>query len=59
MNDMNPNQVPLTDWDWERTTLEDPAPLMAQLRWLAEIGFSNVDVIWKYYNFAVYGGAKP
>jgi tRNA (cmo5U34)-methyltransferase len=35
-----------------------PAKLMDQLAWLAEIGFSEVDVVWKYYNFAVYGGRK-
>jgi tRNA (cmo5U34)-methyltransferase len=35
-----------------------PAKLMDQLDWLAEIGFVDVDVIWKYYNFAVYGGIK-
>ena len=35
-----------------------PAKLMDQLAWLAEIGFSEVDVVWKYFNFAVYGGRK-
>jgi tRNA (cmo5U34)-methyltransferase len=34
------------------------ARLLDQLAWLAEIGFNNVDVLWKYYNFAVYGGTK-
>jgi tRNA (cmo5U34)-methyltransferase len=38
---------------------DHPAPLVAQLGWLADIGFSHVDVVWKYYNFAVYGGTKP
>ena len=36
-----------------------PAKLIDQLNWLVELGFSDVDVIWKYYNFAVYGGRKP
>ncbi|MEW5803277.1 MAG: class I SAM-dependent methyltransferase [bacterium] len=36
-----------------------PARFTNQLSWLSEIGFTNVDVIWKYYNFAVYGGTKP
>jgi tRNA (cmo5U34)-methyltransferase len=36
-----------------------PAKLMDQLDWMTEIGFVDVEVIWKYYNFAVYGGAKP
>jgi tRNA (cmo5U34)-methyltransferase len=35
-----------------------PAKLLDQLIWLKEIGFTDVDVIWKYYNFAVYGGRK-
>ena len=35
-----------------------PAKLMNQLAWMEEIGFVDVDVIWKYYNFAVYGGSK-
>lgn len=35
-----------------------PAKLMDQLQWLREIGFANVDVLWKYYSFAVYGGVR-
>jgi tRNA (cmo5U34)-methyltransferase len=35
-----------------------PARLTGQLKWLEEIGFADVDVIWKYYNYAVYGGTK-
>ncbi len=35
-----------------------PAPLMDQLAWLSAIGYQNVDVVWKYYNCAVYGGVK-
>jgi len=35
-----------------------PAVLVDQLAWLVDSGFSSVDVIWKYYNFAVYGGKK-
>ena len=35
-----------------------PAKLTDQLEWLKAIGFSPVDVIWKYYNFCVYGGLK-
>lgn len=39
--------------------LEDrPAKLIDQLEWLSEIGYKNIDVIWKFYNFAVYGGQK-
>ncbi|HDL02191.1 MAG TPA: class I SAM-dependent methyltransferase [candidate division Zixibacteria bacterium] len=36
-----------------------PAKLMDQISWLRDIGFTNIDVIWKYYNFAVYGGYRP
>ena len=35
-----------------------PAKLMDQLKWLEEIGFADVDVLWKYYNFAVCGGVR-
>ncbi len=35
-----------------------PAKLLDQLNWLTEIGFGEVDVLWKHYNFAVYGGVK-
>ncbi len=39
--------------------IEDrPAKLITQLKWLEEIGFISIDVIWKYYNFAVFGGIK-
>jgi tRNA (cmo5U34)-methyltransferase len=37
---------------------DSPSILVAQLDWLKGIGFSEVDVIWKYFNFAVYGGRK-
>ena len=36
-----------------------PAKLVDQLAWLKDIGFIGVDVIWKHYNFAIYGGTKP
>ena len=35
-----------------------PAKLIDQTNWLVEIGFRDVDVIWKNYKFAVYGGIK-
>jgi tRNA (cmo5U34)-methyltransferase len=37
---------------------DHPAKLVDQLDWLRDIGFSDVDVIWKYYGSAVYGGYK-
>jgi tRNA (cmo5U34)-methyltransferase len=36
-----------------------PEILIDQLSWLEDIGFEEIDVLWKYYNFAVYGGTKP
>lgn len=36
-----------------------PARLIDHLAWLKQIGFTELDVIWKYYNFTVYGGQKP
>jgi tRNA (cmo5U34)-methyltransferase len=38
---------------------DHPARLADQLAWLTEIGFADVDVVWKHCNFAVYGGVKP
>jgi len=35
---------------------DSPARLTDHLMWLKDIGFADVDVIWKYFNFAVYGG---
>ncbi|MDD3053793.1 MAG: class I SAM-dependent methyltransferase [Endomicrobiaceae bacterium] len=35
-----------------------PSKLIHQIEWLKEIGFHNVDIIWKYYNFAVFTGIK-
>ncbi len=35
-----------------------PAPLMKHFEMLKAAGFSSVDVIWKYYNYAVYMAVK-
>ncbi len=37
---------------------DSPAMLTDHLRWMTEAGLSDVDVIWKYYGFTVYGGRK-
>lgn len=37
---------------------DNPAILLEQIKWLGEIGFKNIDIVWKYYNFAVFGGYK-
>jgi len=35
-----------------------PTYLTNHLNWLKDVGFGDIDVVWKYYNFAVYGGRK-
>ncbi len=43
----------------QRYLREDrPNVLMTELQWLKDIGFKSVDIHWKYFNFAVYGGKK-
>jgi tRNA (cmo5U34)-methyltransferase len=37
---------------------DTPARLIDHLRWMNEIGFQGVDVIWKNYGYAVFGGRK-
>lgn len=37
---------------------DHPAKLIGHIDWLREIGFKDVEVIWKYYHLAVYGGYK-
>jgi tRNA (cmo5U34)-methyltransferase len=35
-----------------------PVPLLSHIQWMRNAGFQDVDVVWKYYMFAVYGGRK-
>ena len=35
-----------------------PTSLMNHINWLKDIWFGDVDVVWKYYNYAVYGGSR-
>lgn len=37
---------------------DNPQPLQDHLYWLKEVGFRQVDVVWKHYYFGVYGGRK-
>ena len=45
-------------WIQKYQAEDHPARLMDHLAWLAEAGFSDIDVVWKRSNFAVYGGLK-
>ncbi len=37
---------------------DHPSKLVDQLNWLNDTGFKDIDIIWKYYGGAVYGGYK-
>jgi tRNA (cmo5U34)-methyltransferase len=37
---------------------DSPARLLDHMCWLDEVGFRDVDVVWKNNNFAVYGGRR-
>lgn len=37
---------------------DHPAKLTDQLAWLKDIGYVDTDILWKYFNFAVYGGIR-
>jgi len=45
-------------WIPAAETEDHPAKLIDHLDWLRDTGFKDVDVIWKYYHIAVYGGYK-
>jgi tRNA (cmo5U34)-methyltransferase len=45
-------------WMVNYRTEDRPTRLINHINWLKDIGFDDVDVVWKYYNFAVYGGRK-
>lgn len=45
-------------WIKKYTDEDRPTGLIKQIKWLEEIGFKSIDVVWKYYNYAVYGGYK-
>lgn len=45
-------------WLQKYSEEDRPAQLVEQLTWMSDIGYRNVDVLWKYYNFAVYGGVR-
>ncbi|MBP1946651.1 class I SAM-dependent methyltransferase [Methanobacterium petrolearium] len=35
---------------------DSPSPLRSHIQWMEDAGFHDVDVVWKYYYFGVYGG---
>ena len=35
------------------------APVEQQCLWLRDIGFADVDVYWKWFELALFGGRKP
>ena len=37
---------------------EIPTQLLRQINWLSELGFTDVEIIWKYYHFVMYCGSK-
>lgn len=37
---------------------DHPFKLIDEIRWLEEADFSDIEIVWKYYHFAVYGGGK-
>lgn len=39
-------------------TDDNPSELFKHLKWLDISGFQQVETIWKYYNFAIFGGYK-
>jgi tRNA (cmo5U34)-methyltransferase len=45
---------------WLKSHFEEdrPQPLMAELKTLETVGFKAVDIVYKYYNYAVYLGKK-
>ncbi len=43
----------------DRMKYDRLAPLAAQLAWLAEAGFADVDCAYKHWGFAVYAGIRP
>jgi tRNA (cmo5U34)-methyltransferase len=45
--------------DPEPDPIDQPSPLLDQLRWLEEAGLTGVDVFWMKAGHAVFGGVRP
>jgi tRNA (cmo5U34)-methyltransferase len=52
------NPAEIQEREKRYNTEDRPFVLMDEIEWLKDTGFCDVDVIWKYYHFAVYGGQK-
>jgi len=46
------------DQIYQRMSYDITATLDAQLNWLREVGFAEVDCFYKFYSFSVYAGTK-
>lgn len=49
---------PEKDTAIERMKFDKPATFEDNLKWLADIGFKDVDIYYKYYNFCIFYGKK-
>jgi tRNA (cmo5U34)-methyltransferase len=56
-NSLSPEEIEGT-WIPKYKEEDHPAKLLDHLSWMTEVGFADVDVLWKYFNFAVYGGIR-
>ncbi len=58
-NSKNLTEAQIADRKHKYETEDRPAVLMSEIENLKAAGFKKVEVFWRYYNFAVYGGVKP
>lgn len=47
-----------TKWIPQSKKEDYPAPITNHLKWLENVGFKDLDVVWKYYGWAVYCGTR-
>ena len=48
----------MKDHKKKREHNDHPITITDHLRLLEDVGFKEIDVIWKYYSNAVYGGTR-
>ncbi|MDO5851945.1 MAG: methyltransferase domain-containing protein [Methanobacteriaceae archaeon] len=56
--DPNLSKEKLDEYEKNRTDNDHPETIFNHIKWLEKSGFKEIDVIWKYYDSAVYGGIK-